>query len=52
MLQVKLPYYPHVIATYKETAFGAIEVNPADVYDTPIEGIRILKIDLLESKWN
>lgn len=49
MLQVKLPYYPHVIATYKETAFGAIEVNPADVYDTPIEGIRILKIDLLES---
>lgn len=49
MLQVKLPYYPYVMATYTETAFGAVEVNPADVYNTPIEGMRILKIDLLES---
>ena len=45
---VKIPYYPHVEATMKETNFGAIEITCPQIYETAIKGKVIVRIDLLE----
>lgn len=47
MFPVKLPYYPKLNAQQKETRFGAIEITPADIYTQPIEGKKIIRVDLL-----
>ena len=46
--QVKLPYYPKIVAQCRETTFGAIEINCPEVYEKPIEGMRVVRVDLLE----
>lgn len=46
--QVKLPYYPKITAQCNETTFGAIEISCPNVYETPITGLRIVRVDLLE----
>ncbi len=48
MSQVKMPYYPKIEASCVETTFGAVEISCPDLYDKPIEGMRILRVDLLE----
>lgn len=48
MSQVKLPYYPKIVATCFETTFGAIEITCPEIYETPIEGLRVVRVDLLE----
>ena len=46
--QVKLPYYPKIVAQRKETTFGAIEISCPEVYEVPIDGMRVVRVDLLE----
>lgn len=48
MLQVKMPYYPKVEAYSMETTFGAVEVSCPKLYETPLDGMTILRVDLLE----
>lgn len=48
MLQVKLPYYPKIEATMSETKFGAIETTEPKIYDRPINGKIIVKVDTLD----
>lgn len=48
MSQVKLPYYPKVEATCCETTFGAVEITCPKIYEKPLEGLRIVRVDLLE----
>lgn len=48
MSQVKMPYYPKIEASCVETTFGAVEISCPNLYDKPIEGMRILRVDLLE----
>lgn len=48
MLQVKLPYYPKVIATVTETPFGVMEISQPDIYEKPLQGKTIVKVDTLE----
>lgn len=46
--QVKIPYYPKVVAQQRETTFGAVEVNCPDIYMTPLSNMTIVRVDLLE----
>lgn len=46
--QVKLPYYPKIVAQCNETTFGAIEISCPKVYESPIDGLRVVRVDLLE----
>ena len=47
MLPVKLPYYPKIEATMRETRFGAMEISVPEIYDKPVSGKVIVKIDCL-----
>ena len=48
MLPIKLPYYPKIEATCRETRFGAMEISVPTVYDKPVAGKVIVKVDTLE----
>ena len=48
MLQVKLPYYPKITATATETRFGVMEISHPQIYETPIQGRVIVKLDTLK----
>ncbi len=47
MSQVKLPYYPKVNASVKETSFGVMEISTPEIYNSPLPGRIIAKADLL-----
>lgn len=48
MLQVKLPYYPKTEAFQTETRFGVREISEPEIYETPLTGRYIVRVDLLE----
>lgn len=48
MSQVKLPYYPKIIAIRSESPFGVQEVDKSTVYDQPLPDKTILRVDVLE----
>ena len=48
MSPVKLPYYPKVQATMHVTRFGAVEISESRIYNTPIPGKVILRVDCLD----
>ncbi|MCM1219035.1 MAG: hypothetical protein NC548_31520 [Lachnospiraceae bacterium] len=45
---VKMPYYPKIAASCMETTFGALEISCPLLYETPIDGLCIVRVDLLE----
>lgn len=47
MYEVKLPYYPKVNAMATETRFGAVEVTTPRIYEEPIAGKFIVRVDTL-----
>lgn len=47
MSSVKMPYYPQMTVTQRKTRFGVSEIYPRDLYDTPIAGRYIVRVDLL-----
>lgn len=49
MLPVKLPYYPKVQAYLTETRFGTKMIDHPTIYDSPLPGKFILKVDTLNS---
>lgn len=48
MYTVKLPYYPKVESVVTETRFGALEISTPTIYETPLCGIKIVRLDALE----
>lgn len=49
-VQVKLPYYPGILAISKETSSGVQEINIPDIYNKPLpNGKVIVRVDLLEA---
>lgn len=48
MYKVKLPYYPKVESLATETRFGALEITTPTIYESPLDGAKIVRIDALE----
>ena len=48
MYAVKLPYYPSVVSMANETRFGVLEITTPTIYEKPIEGMKIVRVDALE----
>ena len=49
MSLVKMPYYPQILVTQRKTRFGVSEIQPQDLYENPITGKYIVRVDLLYS---
>lgn len=47
--QVKLPYYPQDIVYLSETRFGAKKISKPRIYETPLSGRFVVKVDTLKS---
>lgn len=47
MYAVKLPYYPSITAHASQTRYGMIEVDRYTIYDKPISGRKLARVDTL-----
>ena len=46
--QVKLPYHPQDIVYLSETRFGAKKISKPQIYETPMSGRFVIKVDTLK----
>lgn len=49
MSSIKLPYHPEIVSQVHVTRFGVSEITTPLVYETPIEGKILVRVDLMET---